>query len=101
MDDIGRDLGERFEHEEPLVHPRVGHFQFWLIDHTASEEQEIQIERPRPPPLLAVAIAPELSFNAQQLREQFPRRQLCFEARGGVDVRSLRHSAERRGLVKA
>ena len=47
IDQSGSDLRERFEHEPPLAKPQVRDDEPRLVDHEVSEQNQIQVERPR------------------------------------------------------
>ncbi len=48
-----RDLGQRHQDEPPGVHQRVRHDQVGRVDHVVAVQQQVEVDRPRPPPLHA------------------------------------------------
>jgi hypothetical protein len=63
MLDLRRYLSEGLKHEPPLVHARMRHREARLVDHFISEQEQIEVQRPRPAGVIDGPNAPELSFN--------------------------------------
>jgi hypothetical protein len=47
IDPVGRQFGERLEHEEPLAKSRVRNHKSRLLELSISEQHQIEIERAR------------------------------------------------------
>ena len=62
------------------------HRQARLVDRLVAVEQQVEIDRPRPPAL--AALAPELALDREQRVEQLARRQLGLERGGAVQERA-------------
>jgi len=47
MADLGREIGERYQHESAFVQARVRNRQLWLRDEPRTVEQDVDVDRPR------------------------------------------------------
>ena len=100
VDPLWGDLGRRLEGEAPLVKAGVGYLEFRTATYDAIGQQKIEIEHPRPPPLLRRAVAPRCHFEFAAAREQgveIPRpvddgRRVEVVGLGGSDGASLPES---------
>jgi hypothetical protein len=97
---LGRNFGERFQHEPPIPEPRMWYLQTWYIDDGISKQHQIEIERPRSVDIRAPAIARALDF--QQRVQQVARRQRRYaHSRGVQEHRLLVRDADRCRIVIA
>jgi hypothetical protein len=71
--DLRIQLGERLEGEAALVQARMGNSQPWLVYELVGVDEQIEVDRPWPPPC-PVANAPELTLDAEKDVEELPRR---------------------------
>ena len=62
MDELGRQLRQGPQHEQPVVHPRMRHLHTRLVEHRVSIKQQIEIDRARTVPFGTDAI--ERRFDA-------------------------------------
>jgi hypothetical protein len=86
------DLGQRQEHERPLVHARVRNGQAGFPDDFVAVEQQVQVERARRARERSLAARPRL--GGEQLIEQLARGQPGFDLRDRVDEIRLRSDAD-------
>ena len=68
---LGRNLGQRLEHEAPFAEPRVRHGELRFVDQLLAEQDQVEVERPcrsgiRP-------LAPGIALDLLQRRQQLPR----------------------------
>ena len=68
VDEAGRDLGQRLEHEAPLVQARVGNHEAGSIAPLVPEEQDVDVDRARAVPLRAHA--PHLALGGEARLEE-------------------------------
>jgi hypothetical protein len=91
-------LVQRFEDEQPFVEPRVRDDQPRLVDDLVAVEQEVEVDRPRPPPW-AEPEAPEGALDLEQPVEQAAWRELGVDLGRGVQERRLVGVAPGLGLA--
>ena len=100
IDEIGRDLGERFEDEPPLAEPGMRNDESRLVDDAVAEQDEIEIERPRG--IRERAFAPTLVLDREQAVQQNACRQPGLPYRRRIQIEPLRTGdAHRRRLAIA
>ncbi len=99
MDSFGDNIRQRHEHEGTFVHARVRQDEIGRIPLLRPVEQQVQIEHARRV-ALTVAASTCLHFERLEQFEEFFRRQRGVECDGGVQVRALRWTADRIGLVE-
>src|SRR3954453_4312865 len=97
VDELRRDVAQRGQHEAALPHARVRQHQFSRVDLQVVDEQQIDVERPRSPAFGAYATG--AFFDQLALVEQLEWLELGVDRDDCVEVRILRRSADRRGLV--
>jgi len=88
IDESGRDLGERLEHESPLAEARMRNGQAGLVQHGIPEENQIEVERAR-----RVRVRPLTAsrlLGRQQRLEQRSRRHRRLADRGRIQEQRLR-----------
>ncbi len=98
MNPLRRQIGERLEHEAPLVHARMGNDQLLLVDAAVAEEQEIEIQRPR----LTASSASDpalLLLDLEQPQEEGSWLELRLDLGDRVQVGALGRRPDRIGLV--
>jgi diamine N-acetyltransferase len=69
-----------------------------LLDHLIAVEEDVQVDRPGPPTLLARAVPAELPLDLEQLLEESSRTQIGLELRDGVHEARLLGDSHRIGL---
>jgi hypothetical protein len=72
-DGVGRHFGEWTQHEHAFGEARVRDAQTRLVDDRVTEHEEIEVECPRAPPLLARPIPAAIGLDREQRVEQGPR----------------------------
>ena len=94
---VGSERSQRLEDEAPLEHQRVRHLEARLRDPLVAPQQQVEVDRPRPParpdPLPA-----EAPLDVEQMRQERPRRQRGLDLCGRVQERRLVAEAPRLGL---
>jgi hypothetical protein len=68
-----------------------------LVDRIVAEDEEVEIDRPGPPPL--PALSPEPSLDLEQHPEERVGRQVGLDPGGGVEKAGLGGDPDRLGLV--
>ncbi|MFO0833898.1 MAG: hypothetical protein U0638_02925 [Phycisphaerales bacterium] len=86
---IRRNLRERLEHEQPLPQARVGQGQARLIDGVIAEQKKIEIESPASPSRRVGPIAPAFELDAEQMLQQFLRRERRAQVSRAVEIAIL------------
>src|SRR5688500_15134958 len=76
----------------------MGNRQSGLVDRLAAVEQQVEIDRPRTPPLAALTTEPALDL--EQRVEQLPWREAGLETHGAVQERRLLGDSDRLGLAQ-
>ena len=94
---VGRELGEGFEHETTLVHPGVRDLQVRGVDRDALDPEDVDVEGPRTPP--HVADTPGSGLDAMAHAEECVRVQVGVELDDEVQEAPLLRTAHRVGLV--
>ena len=74
----GISSAKRFEHEAALQEVRVRHDQTRLVDRLVAVEEEVEVDRPRPP-ARPDPLAAEPALDVEQVVEQLPRREHRLE----------------------
>lgn len=72
------------------MHARVRHNQARLAESHIAVQDEIKVERSRPPALLSAAISAVLSLDLEECIEKASRRQSSIDEDRAVEVRTLR-----------
>src|SRR5438045_4888616 len=70
MPELGRDLGQRFQHKTSSCHGGMRNRQLRRIHNCVSEKKNIDVDRTWP--LRLNALAPHLFFYPQQFRHELP-----------------------------
>src|SRR5262245_34504157 len=83
MNKLRGDLDERIEHEPAIPDRRVRDHEPRRIDDFRTVEQEVKVERSRPPTRLADP--PEVVLDRLEQLEQFERRKLRIQPGGRVE----------------
>ena len=96
---VGRDLGQRLQHESPLFETRMRYGEIRRVDDVVSVKNQIEIERPRRARIGAFAAEPLL--DAEQHGKQIVRRQRGLSNRRGVEKRRLIADADRCRVIEA
>src|SRR5690606_41865196 len=78
------EIEPRGEHEIPFVRARVRHYQPVVLNHSASEEDEVDIERAIPPALIAYTTVRE--FDSLHRVEELVGRERRVRGGDAVDV---------------
>ena len=86
-------LGERLEDKTSLVHPWMWNAQVRCMDHTLIIEEEIEINRPRPPSHRR-GQAPQQALDSLEPVEELMRRERGVNFDDCVEESSLRRSAD-------
>ncbi len=89
---LGCQFGQRIEYERTLLNLVVRDFQARLVDQAITEQQDIQIQRTRPPALQALPTL--IVFDGLQGIEQVERREITVEGSDRVGVTRLPGSSE-------
>ena len=63
--DIRRYLGQRRQHEGPLQHARMRYVEPLLVHGLVAEDENVDVDQPRPPALLADAFELPLRLQAK------------------------------------
>ena len=83
MNEAGRDFGQRCEDEAPLMQPRMRRLPGLPPPMTGiAVEEQIQVDKPGPPPLLTDAA--HFLLDIQEERKKFVRADCGFERENGV-----------------
>lgn len=87
-DEIGRELGQRLERKAPLREAWMRHGQARLVQYDLTVDEQVEVDRPRPPPL-AGAIATERLLYREENIEQRPWLEAGLELDDTVQVPRL------------
>ena len=98
MHQLGEDLGERLEHEAPLVQPRVREHRGRAVAAQRAHEQDVDVDRARPVGLGAHAA--ELPLDGEAGREQLLGRLPGLAGGDRVQEEALRRPAHGLGQVE-
>jgi hypothetical protein len=100
MHKIRRDLHTRLEHEPPSGHPWMGQRQRCSVENQIVVEQQVEIDRPGPPALAALAV--ESVLHRREHAEHIMRGQISLEETGTVEKHALsRRTADRTRVAVA
>ena len=91
---VGRDVEERREGERAVQETGVGHLEAFLFDRLPFVEEEVEVDRPRPPSLRT--LASELVLRPQEQLEEGARAQLGLDRDRRVEEIGLRRPDGRR-----
>ena len=94
MNEVGGELGKRFENEAALVETGVRDGEREVVDDAIVVEQDVEIDGARTPALCG-GFPPALALNRLELCQQRVRIERGVNFGDSVEVRSLRRSADR------
>ena len=97
---VWRNLGEGFEHKGPLRHAGMGDRQRGTIQDKVAVDQDIKVERARPPPLLGCTIASVSGLDQVKVVQEGLGCQAGYEERRGVEEETLRDGTDRLSFMK-
>ena len=97
LDELGRDVVQWCEDEPALPHPRVRHLEVGIGDDGVADEEDVDIESARSPPLHADALRRVL--EPMREREELVRRERGLERDDGVEKPALLRTSDGIGLV--
>ena len=98
-DTVGRNLGQRHQHEGALEKPGMRQRQFRLVDPDIVIGDQVEVEGARTPARLTGAVAAELLFDLVQREQQRVRIEAGFDLDAGVGEGRLVFLAPGRGGV--
>ena len=97
-DEVGHNVPERPQHEGTLCQIRMRQLELRLVERDIGDVEQIDINRARPPVL--VAHAPELLLDALAAFEQLERRKSCLHRRCRIEEGWLIQLSPRRSLIE-
>ncbi len=99
MDQIGGQLGQRFQHEAAFMQSGMGQSEHRRLDDQIADKEQVDVNDTGLP---TITTRPsERSFDGKCNGQQVRRRKRCMDAEDGVQVRRLvRRPADRAGLIE-
>lgn len=99
MYQLGSDVGQGRENEAALPHARMRDHEIGFVEPGIADEQDVDIEGPGPPPLMADPTGVGLEPLSEL--EQLPRREIGLECDDSVEELPLLRPTDRFGHVHA
>jgi len=100
MAEIGRDLGEGFEHKAALMEGRMGDGEIRRVYRSVSEYEDIYVDRSRAFGLGGLAAATEVLFDLPNGRKELLRHFLCLQRDRTIEEPGLVGELDGLGLVE-
>ena len=100
MAEIGRDLGEGFEHKAALMEGRMGNGEIRRVYRSVTEYEDIYVDRSRAFGLGGLAAATEVLFDLQNGRKELLRHFLCLQSDRTIEEPGLVGELDGLGLVE-